>query len=98
MNPSAQEIRPTFRVVFKKDAKFKRKVVSRLNGKFEFKEVDDKGYWQIFFPNGSSLRITDKKELERLGFDRPAALVNMETGDVVGNMQQFQIGSDDGDE
>jgi hypothetical protein len=49
---------------------------------YEDKEVDS-GY-MVYFPNGSSIRCWDDKHLEQLGFNEPAALIDMESGDEMG--------------
>lgn len=45
--------------------------------------TEDKDCWLISFPQGHSIRITDKKELERMGYHLKPRMVDMETGDVV---------------
>src|SRR5690348_6837602 len=45
--------------------------------------TEDKDCWLISFPQGHSIRVTDKKELERMGYHLRPRMVDMETGDVV---------------
>lgn len=51
---------------------------------FETKEVkDEREQFDVYFPNGSSIRIIGRDELERLGLHEGAGLVDMETGEDV---------------
>lgn len=50
----------------------------------------DAGY-MVYFPAGHSIRVADKEELKRLGFDQPAELIDEETGDVVGSTAQSTL-------
>ena len=80
-----QEIKPAYEVhpfsgvttrkVYEFDAE-KRVIVS--------KEVEAKGGYMIYFPKGHSIRAFDEKHLAELGFDKPAKLIDMETGDEAG--------------
>lgn len=45
--------------------------------------TEDKDCWLVSFPQGHSIRVTDKKELERMGYHLRPRMVDMETGDVV---------------
>jgi hypothetical protein len=37
----------------------------------------------VFFPHGHSIRVTNRKTLEELGYNLKPRIVDMETGDVV---------------
>lgn len=37
--------------------------------------------YDVFFPNGNSMRVRTDEELKRLGFDNPAAFIDMESGE-----------------
>jgi hypothetical protein len=56
-----------------------------LLGGFDYKEIEVDAGWMVYLPNGSSLHIWTEEEMNRQGFLRPPAHVDMETGDVVGN-------------
>ncbi len=40
--------------------------------------------WMVYFPTGSSIYVHTESEMKRLGFDKPAEIIDTETGDVVG--------------
>ncbi len=48
------------------------------------KDVTVKGGYMIYFPKGHSIHAFDDKHLAELGFDKPAKLIDMETGDETG--------------
>ncbi len=48
------------------------------------KDVTAKGGYMIYFPKGHSIRAFDDDHLAALGFDKPAKLIDMETGDEAG--------------
>ncbi len=41
----------------------------------------------VYTAKGDVFRVPSKAELKRLGFDQPAALIDMDSGDTVQNMQ-----------
>lgn len=43
--------------------------------------------YNVYFPAGHSMRVRTDEELARLGFDKPAELIDEETGEVVGSAQ-----------
>lgn len=47
------------------------------------KVTEDKDCWMISFPQGHSIRVTDRRELERMGYHLKPRMVDMNTGDVV---------------
>lgn len=50
----------------------------------EIEDVTEKlPCWLVSFPQGHSIRVTSKKELERMGYHLRPRMVDMETGDVV---------------
>lgn len=56
------------------------------NGKkmLQAEEVtEEKDCYYVYFPQGHSIRITDKAELVRMGYHLKPRVVDMETGDVV---------------
>ena len=46
--------------------------------------VTKEGGYMIYFPKGHSIRAFDDAHLAALGFDKPAKLIDMETGDETG--------------
>ena len=63
------------------------------SGGFESEIVKEDAGWMVYFPNGASIRVRDEPELKRLGFDKSADLVDMDSGDVVGNTGQTSLKS-----
>lgn len=60
--------------------------------------TEEKDCWLVSFPQGHSIRVTDKKELERMGYHLRPRMVDMETGDVVnigGDPYDFAKSNDD---
>jgi len=51
-------------------------------------EVEDTGGYMVYFPKGHSIRVRDDEELAALGFDKPAKLIDMETGDETGQIAE----------
>jgi len=47
-------------------------------------EVDAEGGYMVYFPKGHSIRVFDDEHLKVLGFDQPAKLIDMETGEESG--------------
>ncbi len=58
---------------------------------YEDKEVD--AGWMVYFPSGASVHIWTKEELERQGFTKQPSLINMETGDDVGQVSDTSLKS-----
>ena len=56
---------------------------SKLLGGFTYEDTEVDAGYMVYFPNGSSIRIWDEEELKRNGFDTPASLIDMETGEGV---------------
>ncbi len=61
------------------------------DGGFVYVTADEPGGWMVFFPSGSSIRVRTDDELVRLGFDSPANLIDMDTGEVVGPMPDMSF-------
>jgi len=47
--------------------------------------------WMVYFPSGASIRVWTKEEMERQGFDLPANLIDMETGDETAPMSNVSL-------
>lgn len=62
-----------------------------LAGGFTYEDVDHDAGWMVYFPNGSSIRIWTREEMERQGFLRDAELVDMDTGDTVKPAQAVSL-------
>ena len=45
----------------------------------------------VYFPNGASIHVWTKEEMERQGFLDSAHLVNMETGDDMGTASDTSL-------
>lgn len=52
------------------------------------KDEPDSGGYIVYFPKGHSIRVRDDEELAVLGFDKPAKLIDMETGDETGTVPE----------
>lgn len=61
--------------------------LKREDGRNVEHEVEVPYGYNVFFPQGHSMRVRTDAELERLGFDRPAELID-EDGEVVGSTAQ----------
>lgn len=76
------QVQPTFEVE-KVAGKRKHTVfIPKEGGGFTTKEIEIDGGYNVYFPRGHSIRVSEE-ELKRLGFDRNATLVDMETGERV---------------
>lgn len=90
MNAQAKDIKPAF-VVQRIQGKYERTVVrySKDENKKpvrneEVEEFED-GY-MVYFPRGHSIFVKTDKELERLGFANQPDLIDMNSGDIVGQL------------
>ena len=54
------------------------------NGEFVKSMVEEPAGFMVYFPSGSSIRVRTEEELRRRGFDVPAPIVDMDTGEVLG--------------
>lgn len=53
--------------------------------RLEYQEIEADRGWMVFFPNGASIHIASEDELKRMGYDKEPALVDLDTGEVVGD-------------
>lgn len=69
-----------------------KKAGGRRKSGFDVEEVkDDRPQYDVYFPNGNSIRIVGDDELHRLGFHVGAGLVDMETGEDIDDMPQRSL-------
>ena len=87
---SQQSIKPRYEVEQVNDT-VKEKHFVRKDGRNEEITVEVPYGYNVYFPAGHSIRVRTAEELHRLGYDKPAELINEETGDVVGTTQQFSL-------
>ncbi len=86
-----QNIKPQY-IVQKLEGKRKHTIASPSDkGGFDYKEIEEPAGYMVFFPSGSSIRVRTDDELKRLGFDSPANLVDMESGEIVGSMKDMSF-------
>jgi hypothetical protein len=58
--------------------------------------TEEKDCYYVYFPQGHSIRITDKAELIRMGYHLKPRIIDMETGDVVDRGgDPYDFGTDD---
>ena len=57
--------------------------ISEKDGSFIPKMVEEPAGFMVYFPNGSSVRIRTEEELGKQGFDVPAPLVDMDSGEII---------------
>lgn len=83
-----QDIKPRYEVEVldgtRKVMKMRRDMATGMNEQYE---VEVPAGFNVYFPAGHSIRVADAGELHRLGFDNPADLIDMENGEVVGQVQ-----------
>ena len=91
------EIRPRYEV-HKLDGKVERTITKqnvddkdKPTGGFYTETIEEDAGWMVYFPTGSSIRIRTQAEMERLGFDKPPELVDMDSGDIVGSTGQTSL-------
>lgn len=53
--------------------------------RLEFQEIEMERGWMVYFPNGASIHIQREDELKRMGYDREPELVDLDTGEVIGD-------------
>ena len=58
--------------------------ISKKDGSFVKSMVEEPAGFMVYFPSGASVRVRTEEELKKQGFDVPAPVVDMETGEVVG--------------
>ena len=81
-----KNIKPRYEVEFV-DEEVTEKHFVREDGRNVEKEVQVPYGYNVYFPAGHSMRVRTDDELKRLGFDKPAELIDEDTGDVVGSTQ-----------
>lgn len=77
-------IKPRFEVEPIKSETFSRRIAKHDGKTFSYATKTDKGGYMVYFPQGHSIHVTTDAELKRLGFDRDAPLVDMQSGEEVG--------------
>src|SRR3990167_7295800 len=60
------------------------------NGGFTKETVKIDAGYNVYFPRGHSIRVSEA-ELQRMGLNRDPALVDMESGDGVGNASRVSL-------
>lgn len=77
------DIKPRFETEDISAKKFIRNVAKHDGKSFSFDKKDMKCGYMVYFPQGHSIHVRTKEELKRLGFDRQAGLIDMESGEEV---------------
>ncbi len=62
-----------------------------LLGGFDYSEVEEDAGYMVYFPNGSSIRVRTNDELVAMGFANSAELVDMNSGEIVGQVQSGSL-------
>lgn len=83
----------------KEDVTYQKYEMVESNGKKMLQShpvTEEKECYYVYFPQGHSIRITDKNELIRMGYHLKPRIVDMETGDVVDRGgDPYDFGTDD---
>lgn len=66
-------------------------IVKGENGELTKKKVTEPAGYMVYFPSGGSIRVRTKEELERLEFHKNPKLIDMESGDEVGEMPTMDL-------
>lgn len=81
----AQNIKPRYEVERVEGVvtvtKYRRNAETGMNE--QYTEQEPYGF-NVYFPHGHSIRVRDEAELHRLGYDVPPELIDMDSGDPVG--------------
>lgn len=85
-----QNIKPRFEVEKINTMVFETRV-TRVEGRNVEETVEVPYGYAVYFPAGHSIRVRDHAELQRLGFDHPAELIDADTGDVVGTNEPMSL-------
>lgn len=85
MNTNKQNIQPAYEVEAVDDI-VTEKHIKRVDGRNVEHEVDVPYGYNVYLRGGHSIRVRTDAELTRLGFDKPAELVD-DDGEVVGSVQ-----------
>jgi len=81
-----QDIKPRYEV-HKEDGTYSRRVakVDKKTGSIVWEDVETPRGYMVYFPSGASVHLSEE-ELVRQGYDKPAKLVDMDSGDLVGDV------------
>ena len=66
----------------------------RKEGGFDYEDKEVDAGFMVYFPNGASIRCWDGDHLKQLGFNEPASLVDMDSGDEVGTISSLKTRSE----
>ena len=66
---------------------------SKLLGGFTYEDKEVDAGWMVYFPNGSSIHVWTKEEMERQGFLESPTLIDMESGEGVPTPDQQSLRS-----
>jgi hypothetical protein len=98
-----QQLKPRFQVK-KVEGTFIKKVAYyevieneegvKIGKRLTYKDKECDRGWMVYFPNGASIHIATEAELKRMGYDKSASLVDMESGDEVAAEAEFDLERD----
>lgn len=77
------DIKPRFETEDISAKKFIRTVANHNGKGLSYEKKDTKCGYMVYFPQGHSIHVRTRAELKRLGFDRQAGLIDMESGEEV---------------
>lgn len=85
MSIHQQDIKPRFEVVDRTDETITVDRWERDNdkGMNVCSQVEVPYGYDVFFPNGNSMRVASKEELDRLGFGSGPEFIDMNTGEAI---------------
>lgn len=103
MTQAQVQLKPRFQVK-KLDGTFVKKVAFyetieneegvKIGKRLTYRDKEcDRGF-MVYFSNGASIHIESEDELKRMGYNKAASLVDMETGDEVAAEVQFDLERD----
>lgn len=84
-----QAVKPRYEVEKIDDTVIEKQMVRENDMNVE-KEVEVPFGYMVYMAAGHSIRVRDEAELKRLGFDKPAELID-EDGEVVGSTGQLSL-------
>lgn len=79
---TGQNIQSAFEV-YPIEGQVTKTIYNYKDGKRIETEVEEDAGFMVYFPQGHSIRVATREELNALGFGGSASLVDMDTGDVV---------------
>lgn len=85
-----QNIRPSYEVEFVDEVVIETHY-AREDGRNVERKVEVPYGYNVYFPAGHSIRVRTDADLARLGFNKPAELVDMDSGDEVGTTAQSTL-------